>query len=221
MKEMQAAIETAFKQMVESGALNKVITESVEKSVTSVIKQTFESYSPFQKALTENVNKSLVINFDDLGLAGYNDMLLKIIKSRVDASIFKTAEKQITEGMDELMASPPAEVKLSDLVKEFRKYAAEDRPPDSEISFHCKDSDSSTGYFQCAMDEKSGKPHYDCGYRFAVTDKGEIYSLKFPHEGDVTKGLFVGRRFGFEKTLFQLWACKTKMVMDVDDVDAY
>lgn len=220
MKELQAAIETAFTGMVERGELNKVITEALEKSVTSVIKQTFETYSPFQKALKEHVEKTLVINFDDLGLAGYNALLLKIIKSRVEASIFQVAEKQITAGLDELMANPPSEFKLSELIKEFRESTKGDRPPDDGISFHCKAADSSDGYFHCAFDEKSRKSEYDCGYRFAVTDKGEIYSLKFPYEGDVTKGLFVGHRFGFERTLFQLWAAKSKIVMDVDDVDA-
>lgn len=219
MNELSQAIQTAFTGMVESGQLTKIIEANVQKSVETVLSEALRSYSPFQKALAEHVQKSLSVDFSNLGLAGYNETILKIIKAKLDASIHKFADKQFAESMDELLQNPPAEIKLSALVKMLSDEAKEDDNHEG-ISWHLVMSDSSDGWGHLKMDAKPDVRKDDCRFEIAFTAKGEIYRIYIPYSGDVTKKIFAGPFFGFERVLFQMYAAKTKLILDEDAVES-
>ncbi|WP_198364066.1 hypothetical protein [Burkholderia ubonensis] len=83
------------------------------------------SDSDFGKQLSEHVKKAVQVDFSNLGIPGYNDLILKIILQRVDASLNEQIEKHVTSQLDELLAPAPEEIKLSELVADFIKFQAD------------------------------------------------------------------------------------------------
>ena len=218
MKELEQAIQTAFAGMVTSGKLTALIEEGVHGAVKSVITGCFNSYSPFQKALAEHINNNLKIDLDGIGLAGYNALLMNIIKAKLDASVVKYAERLISKELDDLLVNPPAEIKLSELVTMLREHSRED-DQSGGVSCHVQHSDSSAGWGHVKLDVKPNQSARDCRYDLAYTDKGEVYRIGLPYHDDITKRVFAGPFFGFDRALFQMHAAKTKLIIDEDAVD--
>lgn len=221
MKELEQAIQTAFTNMVTSGQVTKIIETQIQKTVEHVFVETFRSYSPFCKALTDHVQKTLQVDFAGLGLAGYNETVLRIIKAKLDANVEQFAMGQISKAMDELLKTPPTEIKLSELVDLLKKHVGAGDGGECGVSCHVEFSDGSTlkGWCHVRLDEKPRQSSRDCRFDVAVTDKGEIYRISLPYSGDVTKRMFAGPFYGFECALFQMYAAKTRLIIDEDNVD--
>ena len=225
MKELEQAIQTAFTDMVTSGQLKKVIETNVQKAVESVLSDCFRNYSPFQKALAEHINATLRVDFERLGLAGYNATLLQIIKTKLDAAVFQFAEKQIGEGLAELLQNPPAEIKVSELVAMLKKQLQEDSSYHEESRPDVVDCEVQTdtgivaGYGQVKLTVKRrGSTDGRC-YELAIDSEQRVYRVSLPYQGDISKRVFAGPFFDFERALFQIYAAKTKLVLDEPDLE--
>lgn len=217
MKELEQAITTAFADMVDSGKLKKTIEDAVQGSVARALTDCFHSYSPFHKSLSEHINKSLGVDLSSLGLSGYNATLLQIIKAKLDANICRFADEQFAKSLEKLLADAPPEIKLSDLVEKFRRFANDENECDNGISCHLVMSEGSCrGYGRLHLDIKSGKDAWNCRYHISFADKGEIYNISLPDSGDPSKRIFAGPFYGFDRMLFQMYAAKTKLILDRD-----
>jgi len=225
MQDMTNAVAAAFQNIVASGAIEKAIEENITKTVSSAIKQQLESYSDFGKKLSDHVKSALQVNFDDLGLSGYNDLILKIVRAQVDAHVGSVLAKQVEEQMAKLLQPAPAEIKLSELIKDF----IERNKPDGcecdgsdQITLHIEESRYGSRWI--GLDKAEGKSEYQCEIRFAVNERdGGIFGLRFDGK-EADKTFFVGPIYGFERSLFQMYAAGTKLIVDgdcVDDFDTY
>lgn len=203
MKELEEAITKTFGDMVASGKLTEIIEGHVQKSVDSVFRSFFETYSPFQEALQEYINQNLRVNFEGLGLA---------------AAVFKFAEKQITQGLEYIFEGAPAEIKLSALVAMLEESERQDDSQSEGISCHVELDKYTEGYHWIKLDRKRRKSSDECEYSIAVNKQGEGYNIGLPHRGDVTKKLFAGPFYGFDRALFQLYAAKSKLIIDEDAI---
>lgn len=222
MQDMTNAVAAAFQNIVASGAIEKAIEENIAKTVSSAIKQQLESYSDFGKKLSDHVKSALQVNFDDLGLSGYNDLILKIVRAQVDAHVGNVLAKQVEEQMAKLLQPAPAEIKLSELIKDF----IERNKPDGcecggsdQISLHIEESRYGSRWI--GLDKEEGKSEYSCEIRFAVSESdGKIFGLRLDGK-EADKTLFVGPIYGFERSLFQMYAAGTKVVVDGDSADDF
>lgn len=220
MKELEQAMTAVFAKMVANGDLNQIVEESVKGAVKRVIADCFTSYSPFHKQLGEHINKTLAVDFSALGLAGYNDFLLKVIKTKLDAAVFQFAEQHISQGLDELLKPAPKEIKLSALIELLREARREDLTGEEDgISWHVRKAGTVSRYRYVHLDPKRGKSYDECGYQLSVTDQGEVYRLVLPWSGDVSKKIFAGPFYGFDRALFQMYAAKTKLILDEEAED--
>ncbi|WP_321814608.1 MULTISPECIES: hypothetical protein [unclassified Paraburkholderia] len=231
MEQLQSAVNAAFSNVVASGVIEKAIEEQLTKCVTSIINDHLRSYSDFGKQLEKAVESALKVDFDNLGLPGYNDLILKIIRAQVAQHTSGSIAGQIEEQMKELLAPAPAEIKLSTLVEEFIKDAHD------EIGCSCDSPDRITlvvrdgtdggrystlkDFYHIYLDAQPDKEHYRCAYRIAVHD-GHVYSVTID-EKDPSKTFFVGPVRGFDKRVFQLYAAKSKLIVDgnEDDINTY
>jgi len=223
MKEIETAVTAAFTTMAASGALQKVIEENVVRAVSECVKNTLGSYSDFSKALNEHVKAALNVDFRELGLTGYNEIVLKIIKTKLADSINSVGVQRLEKEMGELLVDPPAEIKLSDLVEQFKESLDRYDQRDNRITCDVNTAGSTgicPGYAHIYMDKESGKSRHGCGIQIDVTPTGEVFGLKISGT-DIKNTLFVGPHFGFERSLFQLYAGGTKILVDSDDVDDY
>jgi hypothetical protein len=152
-----------------------------------------------------------------LGLAGYNDIILKIVKEKLDNGIEAFGKAQIEKDLEELLKAPPAEIKLSELIEQMKSRARGDH--DSECTCLIEWG-SNDGWGRVYLDEGSAKSRRDCKYELAFTKDGEIYSFSIDGR-DPSKKMFCGPFYAFERTLFQMYAAKTKLIMDKGEVNTY
>jgi len=215
MKELEEQIQKAFGAMVSSGKLATIIEENVQKSVESIIRSAFDYHGTVPRALAEYLNKNLKVDFEGIGLAGYNEFIAKIIRQKLDAVVFKYGEGLIGKQIDELLSNPPESITLSQLIEQYHKFAREEQD-EEPFAMSCEviESDSVSGYCRVKLGAKSSRTRSEKHYELALTGKGEVYSISAPYSGDITKRLFVGPLFGFERLLFQMYAAKTRLVID-------
>lgn len=221
MKELQDAIVGAFGRMAESGALDKAIETQMEKCVLGIIQSALGQYSAFGKDLGAAIERALAVDLDKLGLTGYNETVLKAAKHMLDQHVSEQAAQELQRGLSKLLSPAPEEIKLSELVEAFKRHIIEDRyiDRDDEITLIVERSETSPGYVHIHMDATPGEQAYTCEHRLDVTPKGAVYALKT--SGADSKCLFFGPHYDFSKKLFQLYAAKTRLLVDEDDCDIY
>jgi len=218
MEELKNAIVKSFNKMADSGKIQEIIDKKLEATVTSVLDDCLRDWSDFGKALKEVVKTNLNINMDDLKIAGYNDLILKIIQQKIDSNISAISTEQIEKQMAELLKNPPTEIKLSELIADFIEYNCdEDNPYENpeEITFIYENKHYPYVYF----DKEPNQEKYRCEFRFGISDE-KMFNCKIDGE-ELDKSLFHGAMFNFEKKLFHMYAAGTKIIMDVDDVETY
>ncbi|WP_395736312.1 hypothetical protein [Prosthecobacter sp.] len=207
-------VNASLAALAAEGKVEAIVRTHIEKAIGTAVAETISGYnSPFTKALKSYVETALPMDFTGIGLAGYNDLIIRTIKNKLDASLAAWVNKGIAEELGELLQEPPESIKLSELVQQFRKENRHENG--DEITVHLKEDDGSLlNYWTLSLDPKPGKRKHDCELYMAVDSKGQIYSLKVAYRGDMTKGMFVGHLYGFERTLFRLWVGKTKIIKD-------
>jgi len=225
MQDMTNAVAAAFQNIVAAGAIEKAIEENLNKTIASIIQDQLKSYSDFGKQLSEHVKKALQVDFDNLGLAPYSDFILKIVRTQVDTQVGNVLAKQVEEQMTKLLQPAPAEIKLSKLIEDFIEH---NKPDGCEcggsdrITLHIEESRYGSRWI--GLDKDEGKSEYSCEIRFAVSESdGKIFGLRLDGK-EADKTLFIGPIYGFERSLFQIYAAGTKLIVDgdcADDFDTY
>lgn len=212
--DLTAAVETAFANIVASGAIERAIETQLEKTVTTLVNDSLERYGDFGKQLREKVSEAMNIDVSRMDLPSYGHFIEKIIARAVDAQLQGEVAKKIEANMASLLADAPAETTLETIVENFKIYV-KDRAYgdsiDSEITMHIEES--SYGYWNIALDKDSGVERYRCAFRMAVDDKGEIYSLSIDNE-DMNKQLFLRPAVSFERDLYRMFVSGTKIKIE-------
>lgn len=216
MHELQQAVGAAFEKIVNAGVIEAAIEKKLTETVISIIDHELRSYSDFGKALEAHVKQAVNVDLGRLELPGYNDLILKLIQRQVATQLGNQLAAQIEKQMTELLAPPAAEIKLSELLKDFIETKASDCACDGPDAISLHVEKSSGGYAHIYFDEQEDCSKYSCKFAIHVDNDGKAYSVKID-EKDPKKQLFVGPFYSFERRLFQLYAAGTKLVIDGDD----
>lgn len=211
MEDLKAAVATAFANVVASGAIEQAIEKQLTDTISSAIRDHLREYSDFGKAIKLKVQQAACANLEELNLPSYNDLILQVIRRQMDGAMQSDAAKQLEENMAQLLVSPPAEVTLEQLLDDFINQHKEDKAGE-EFTLLFKRQYGSTWIY---LDEDGGKSEYQCAYRIAVDSEGKVYALTLDGK-DVQKTLFMGPFYRFERTLFQLYAAKSKLIVGRD-----
>jgi hypothetical protein len=214
---IEDTITNALNVAMSPERLQSVIEKQVADVTDRAIKDAFSSYGDFSKAVATAV-KSLVpheISMD--GAANWNHAIGQHIACRLAAVNDQRIAQAINPMLDKLLETPPAELKVSELVQkaiEFwgdrygvRRYG---RPT---ITVETKDKH---GYWSLFMDKEPSTSNYSCEIILSVGSDGNVYSLKV-HERDIKTTKFAGPFFDFEAYLFQLYTGGTKLILDTED----
>nr|WP_246174972.1 hypothetical protein [Pandoraea bronchicola] len=224
MQELQNVVSTAFAKIVASGAIEKAIEKKLEETITSAIDNEIRGYSDFGRAISEGIKKSMHVDFDTLDIPGYNDLILKILRQKLEANMSNALTAGIDEQMTELLAPPPAEISLEDLVETFKRdeMGHGSALSDSITLIVEQDRDYSTMQFTMVyLDRSAGMNKNACSYRIHLCD-GKVLSMSIDRK-DAEKTLFIGPLYRFSRRLFQMYAAGTKLIVgdDHEDIDRY
>jgi hypothetical protein len=216
MKELQDAIVQTFTQRVESGAIQTLVEQNVDKFIKETLSDALRSYGDFSKALQKKINDDLCSKLDRLSLEQYNSIILQEIKARLDDVYLKGAKKHLESMLDEMFQKPKEKYKLSEIVKLYREQHEESaRENDIEkMSVHI--DDSSSYLFFIYIDSEGDKMEHQCALRLVVDKDGLLTSA---HEKDIynkMKAIRADKQHmgAFDSLLFQIMVWGTKVEVD-------
>lgn len=216
--DMAGAARAAMAKLVVSGKIEQMIEAQLTKTIADLIGEQMRSYSDFGKALAGHIKQAIAFDPDRSSLTEYNATVAHIVNRKLSEQLALGAE-HIGKVMDQILETPPAEIKLSQLVEDFKVWAVEDhRFERGQEHVTVKlEPKSQYGSRWLRMDPRATvRSEYDCMFTCLVTEAGTIGALRF--EGrDPKKDVFLGGYYGFERTLFQLHARASKLVIDEFD----
>ncbi|MCE3262658.1 MAG: hypothetical protein K0R43_1737 [Pseudoduganella sp.] len=211
MKDLQQAVATAFENVVASGVIEQAIEKQLTDTITTAIRDHLREYSEFGKAIKLKVQQAVGVDLERLNLPSYNELILQIIRRQTDGLLQSEAAKQLESNMEKLLQAAPPEIKLEALIEGFIEQFKEDRLGEP-FSLHIERNYGST--YVC-FDKEAGKSQYRCAYRLAVDKDGKVFSLDLDGQ-NAQKTIFMGPFWAFERTLFQLYAAKTRLIIAPD-----
>lgn len=217
MQQLQDAVVAAFQKMAAEGKIDEMIEKHLAETIDRIICDILRNYSDFGKALQKKIETDLNIDLSKLSFDGYNDVVLKILSRKLNHIADETIKKQMTDFLGKLLQEPPAEIRLSTLMEDFmecHEEEARDQGWDSP-SLHVESSDSR--FIHVYIDKVPDKDKYECAYSMMIFD-GNISNVKIEGK-DVAKTMFIGPLYDFDKLIFQLYAAKTNIIVDIEDGD--
>lgn len=227
--DLNKMVMNSLSRMESEGKVQEIVDKHVAKTIESVVDDAFGSWSDFSKNLKKQVEEKLQVNFEELDLASYNALIMKVVKEKLDDSIANEGVKRINESIDSLLGSAKSEYKLSELVKEMSEEVDTDDmgyEEYHEMTMHIDDSFILSKII--ALDPESDKSKYDCKYRFWVDNKtGKVSNIQIREDSHRTSrevhefdARAIMRGFhGLEETLFKIYANGSKVIVDEDKVD--
>jgi hypothetical protein len=221
MKDFENAVAVATREAIASGLLKEIVGKTVRKSITGIVEEVLSSYSPFGKQLKESLAAELCIDPGKLGLAGYNQTVLAIIRQKLDHAINEVATKKLAADLEEMLGdAAPKEIRLSELVKQFKQWVAERAaraPGEHSCTIILEPSEYSSRFLY--LDPKKGSAKYACEFSMLIGKEDGAVSCCRIGGIDTKKDLFAGVLYGFPRTFFQMYAAGTKVLIDQEEFD--
>lgn len=228
---LEGAATAAITKLIKSGAIEKAIEEAVAKTVTESVKSALREYSDFGKQVTKAVEKALAIH-GDIDLPAYNHAILKIIERQVEAGTRQSIEREVAGRMKELLTPAPESIKLSTLVEQYVESLRDEAEGGctcygDEVAFVQVRDGSIDRFKELIFAKDRTKPTTQYGKRAGQIElglhldrsgdstSGVVYRCSFA-DGDVEKQMFVSNFRGFERSIFQMRAAKTRVELDCD-----
>src|SRR4051812_9474145 len=116
MKELENAVTAAFRGMVSSGKLNQIIEKKIGETVEDVIGSALRPYSDFGKSLSTAVQGALHIDANKLALPGYNEIVLQIVKKKLEHGLEVIGKERLEKDLEHLLSGGvPQEITISKL----------------------------------------------------------------------------------------------------------
>lgn len=216
MEDIKNAVATAIGSIVASGAIEKAISTELEKTIASIVKDQLRQYSDFGKIIEAKVKEALVIDPDRISFPVYNDVILQILQRQMDAYMTEQASQGVGEFMAKLLTAPPKEITLSALLKEYVEEINDDHEFDHQHFDLEIEGPDDNGYTRVKFGQQKTSRYSISGskdFEFSLSEDGRVYVMRI-NDKKLENGLFTGPFYGFERTLFQMWLAKTKIVFD-------
>lgn len=221
MEKLQTQINDALVKFEQSGKIEQLIDQHVERTVKDAIADIFSYNGHIKKIIKSEVSKLVPVDAKySIDLAPYNHIVCNMIKEKIGDRFNTEAERGVIAVLDSLFETPPESITLQKLMELYveayddeAKMNGWERP---EIEFKNKDDENS---FSITIRPGYGE-WVDSVYLHVY--KGDILNLRL---GDEENGKFSSRLLhGFEQKIFQLYVGHTKIEVgnfDPDDIPYY
>lgn len=224
MIDLNKIVNDTLSEMENEKFIEKIVKDTLEKSIKSIVDDIFRSYSDFGKKLETYIESNLNIDFNRLGLEGYNGIVLAAVKEQLDKSITVQGVEKIKNSMDEMLSDIKEEYTLSEIIEKVKDDSdKESYEYDYDEHVFLIIDKSSGGYTHIYIDNDEDEPNrkYDYSYQIDIDNKGKPYSIKFKGDEINTKQI-MGGLYGLDKLLFKIYASGAKIKLDQgDDADDY
>jgi hypothetical protein len=212
--DLNKMMNDALAQMKEENFVEGVVRKRLEKTITEIVDDVFRGYGDFGKKLKEYIEENLNINFEKLGLEGYNGLVLAAVKEQLDKTITVQGIEKIKETMDKILKEVKQEYTLSEIIEKLKSESLkEEYEFDYDEKIELKIEDGGSGYKRIYLDEEEKDYKHDFDYQIAIDNEGKPYSIKLKGNEINTKKI-MGGLYGLEALLFKIYASGSKIVLD-------
>jgi hypothetical protein len=210
--DIENAVADCTRELINSGALTAIIEARIKKTLDEIVSEALRSYGSFGQQLKEMVQSALKVDLSNLDLQCYNQIVLNIVKSKLRESV-ESSRAHLTKGLEELLGTnPPAEIKLSKLIGEFKKWAFRwSGQGRCTIILEEKDTLCKSRWFY--LDRNPNVNRHNCSYRFLISEDGRTACFRIEGK-ELEQNALLARLDGFSRTLFQIQAAGTKVIID-------
>lgn len=221
MDQLKQAVAAAFDNVVASGAIETAIEKQLANTITRAIEEQFSSYGDFSKAIKAKVSALVDVDLAAIDLPSYRDLVGKIIQKRVGAVMAEQFTTQLDKDMCALLSPAPETITLEKLIEQFvaAKLDYRDDLRGEAFTLHIDRDKSpslvSAGYLDVHLDAESDVEKNRCDFHLRVRGDGEVWALTIGGT-EVKNKIFMGPLFNFEKSLFQMYTAKTKLIIPPD-----
>jgi len=207
----------AVAKYVEDGTFQKMLDKGIKGALESVINDATGYGSPFRKEMADAVKGALRIDADAINLPAYNQVVLGIIKGRLDQVVNEDLRDKLQKDLDALLVDAPKEITVTKLVQDFKLWLRKERGH-ADSACTAKVEKSEYGSYWIRLDPKRYQQSYSCQFRIGIGSSGEVFSVS--DDGiDMQKAVLSRTLHGFPRDLFQIMAAGTKIVIDTMDID--
>lgn len=220
--DLEAAISAALAPEKLSPILDKYINEAI----TSAVRDATGYDSDFRKGLKDQMKQALphglgiddVVKFQHVLNASLSDVLRGANGDAINAAL--------KECVDKVMPDVPAELKLSQLIEDARAGFHKKRHEAFYAFWEPSEYSSGGGHLYLDSQElpSSGygsgsrreRVKYNAEIRLAVTQEGEVYSLKLRGQ-DITPSSRPDVISRLDSILMAMYVGRTRLIVDMDD----
>lgn len=216
--DIEKTIADAVAAAIAPERIGEIIKTNVQKTVDEAVNTAFGRWGEFSKAVQVAVNEITPHEMTLDKQADWNHFITNAINQRLTAYNEQRLTEAIMPTLDELLQKPPESVKLSEIVRaavaHWREY---DDAIDPKLEVQRSTVGTSSVFHNITI-SKRNHSYLSKEIHIACTDKGEVYGVWFDGS-DVSKIKFAGPFFNIEQKLFNLYACRTKLEIDVESIE--
>ncbi|HBL06244.1 MAG TPA: hypothetical protein DDZ33_04750 [Clostridium sp.] len=214
MIDLNKIVNDTLVEMDKENYVEKVVKDTLEKTIKSIVEDVFRSYSDFGKNLQTHIEENLNINFRNLGIEGYNGLVLAAVQEQLDKTITIQGIEKIKESMDEMLKDTKDEYTLTEIITALKgESCKEEYEFDYDERIGLIIEDAGNGYKHIYLDEEEKDRKYECDYQIDIDGKGKPYSIKLKDREIDTKKI-MGGLYGLDRLLFKIYSSGAKIVLD-------
>ena len=220
--DIETILAEAVKEAISPERIQNQINTHVNNAVENALDKALNRWSPFSKALEEQVKEAMPIG--DYQVPRYHDYIIKAVQESIAESQQEMAQRMVNERIKDLVGGEfPKEMKLSEMLKlfydEMKPYDGHYNP--TIIVEDCG-REYSNRHINIYMDRDSNKSMHSCEFQIRLHDsrdkQDEYYVWDFEHQ-DIKSSRYIGCKFNQEGVALNLYTGRTKIIIDTLDVD--
>lgn len=229
MDNMQDLMNSAMTNIKESGYIAEQIEKQLKETVNGIIRDIFREYSDFGKKLKEEIEKQLDVDFSNLGLSGYSATLTTMIRQVITQKMDNDAKAEVDRFLDSIESDLiKPEMKITEIVEKIVELWKDDDPDlrheGGEFSFHFiqrwPNSSVLNEHYAIYIDKDPDKEPKECEIELHYTaDRQEIDDISINRKSMKENTFYTTRNFNVEGFLFRLYAAKSKIINDANQVE--
>ncbi|MEG1870974.1 MAG: hypothetical protein RR192_03130 [Peptostreptococcaceae bacterium] len=224
MIDLNKIVNDSLIKMEEGNFVENVVKERLEKTITEIVDDVFREWSDFGKNLKSHIETNLNVDLDNLGIEGYNTLVLAAVKEQLDKSITVQGIDKIKESTERMLSDIKDSYTLSEIIETLKESSFIDQSEydeDDKISLAITKSGIFTHIYM-DIEEKNYEYRYD--YKIDIDEEGKPYSIELKGN-EIDKNKILGGLYGLDELLFKIYAHGSKIVldngMDPEDYDIY
>ena len=224
-------VQEKIDSLAASGAIEKAITETFEKTILKAVESSLDSYN-LRSTIEEKVTAEVNAVVAELDFHSYNAFMCEKMMEIVNKTCREDLCAKMEAKFKSMFLCETSEIKLSDIYKAFGKIACENVDESEkwdrcDEGWHYKlEENEKYGWFDCELDYGEHIHRYksDCAIAFTVhrdfRNKTQGFISRVYFEGkDITESFTFKNLNDVEIMLVQAVLNKIPIVLDIDEYE--